>query len=175
MRDPEAAITPVRLILIAALGTGMLACFAGMAVVGDLRANLAPFLALYFVAYAAYGVAVWRLATRATRSRLICLIAGLALVIVGSAMVLFFAPKGGPKKPGHAKAAPTKPEKPAADETPVEKPQQPADEDEPEAEAHGGAEKPDKGPDVVAAGKPADTDESGDTESNEEVKENTES
>jgi uncharacterized membrane protein len=38
-----------------------------------------PFLLLYFVAYAAYGVAVWRLATGTADTRLIWLIAGLAL------------------------------------------------------------------------------------------------
>jgi hypothetical protein len=45
--------------VIAIAGLLMTVCFAGIAVVGDLRARTPTFLVLYGMAYLAYGVAVW--------------------------------------------------------------------------------------------------------------------
>ena len=49
-------------------GLLLLACFAGLAVVRDLRANVVPFVLLYGAAYLVFGAVVWW-ATRAHESR----------------------------------------------------------------------------------------------------------
>jgi hypothetical protein len=61
-------------------GSVMGLCFAGMALLGDLRAHLVPFLLLYGLAYVAYAAAVWRLVQQAGGRRELTLVIALGVV-----------------------------------------------------------------------------------------------
>jgi hypothetical protein len=65
-------------------------CFAGMALLGDLRRQLVPFLVLYGLAYLAYAAAVWRLLRQPRGRRALSLILALAVLFRG--LLLFTSP-----------------------------------------------------------------------------------
>jgi hypothetical protein len=54
-------------------------CFAGMALLGDLRQHLVPFLVLYGLAYVAYAAAVWWLLRQSDGRRKLTLIVALSV------------------------------------------------------------------------------------------------
>jgi hypothetical protein len=55
-------------------------CFAGMALLGDLRQRLVPFLMLYGLAYVAYATAVWRLLRQPDGRRRFMLVVALGVL-----------------------------------------------------------------------------------------------
>ncbi|MGD2178053.1 MAG: hypothetical protein PVG71_09550, partial [Anaerolineae bacterium] len=76
------------ILTIAGLVMGL--CFAGMALLGDLREHLVPFLVLYGLAYIAYAAAVWRLLRQPDGRRRLALI--IALGVLFRAILLLTSP-----------------------------------------------------------------------------------
>jgi hypothetical protein len=68
------------MLILTAAGVAIALCFAGMALLGDLRQQVVPFLMLYGLAYVAYAAAVWGLLRRPDGRRGLILIVALAVL-----------------------------------------------------------------------------------------------